>query len=240
MSTTSRWRTGAGVAVLGGLVWAAVDRPWLRGGATRAEAGAALPGDDVVVPAHLQATRAVSIAAPPAAVWPWLAQMGYGRAGWYAYDRFDNDGAPSADRLLPELQDLAVGDVVRDAFGPFGFRVTRLEPARLLLFRATIHPITGRVVDPERDPARAYLDLSWAFVLRPLPDGGTRLLVRVRYRHAQRIWVRAVVHGFEVADAVSARRMLRGIRDRAEGHVTAVTPSDRPAEGARPVETAAP
>lgn len=217
--TRTRTIQAAVAAAAAGMVWAAVDRPWLRGGATRSEARAVLPGDELVTPAQLQATRAVTIAAPPAAVWPWLVQMGYGRAGWYAFDQLDNGGRGSVDRIVPELQDLAVGDIVRDATGPFGFRVVVLDAPRVLVFRATLHPLTGRPVDPSAGDT--HLDLSWAFVLRELPEpapeaGGTRLLVRVRYRHTRKAWVRAMVHGYEVADAASARRMLAGLKARAE------------------------
>jgi hypothetical protein len=84
-------------------------QPWQhRWGATDEEVGAAMPGDDLI-PDAASTTRAISIAAPPEQVWPWLAQLGFGRAGWYSYDWIDNDGQPSADRIIPELQQLQVG-----------------------------------------------------------------------------------------------------------------------------------
>ena len=76
-------------------------RHWhLRWGATNAEAAAAMPGDEIVPDASLTATRAITIAAPPEQVWPWIVQIGTGRAGFYSYDLFDNATRPSADRIL--------------------------------------------------------------------------------------------------------------------------------------------
>ena len=107
-------------------------RDALAGGAvaTAAERRAPMPGDELV-PGGVVATHAITIGAPPAAVWPWLVQMGCDRAGWYAVDRLDNGGRRSADAIVPELQGLAAGD-----------RVPGWPGHRLLL--------TAHVVDPGR------------------------------------------------------------------------------------------
>ena len=68
-----------------------------------------LPGDDLIADAKAIDTRGIDIAAAPSDVWPWLVQMGYGRAGWYSYDQLDMN-KPSADRIIPELQDLEIGE----------------------------------------------------------------------------------------------------------------------------------
>ena len=95
------------------VVYGALVRPWSkRWGATDDEVRRSLPGDSIVAKADYVATRAITIQAPPRDVWPWLMQIGSGRAGWYSYDRLDNDGVASADRLLPEFQSLAVDDLV--------------------------------------------------------------------------------------------------------------------------------
>ncbi|MBB2915605.1 hypothetical protein FHS43_006928 [Streptosporangium becharense] len=94
------------VLLAGGLVF----QPWQhRWGATDAEVAAVMPGDEVIPGAGVT-TRAVTIEARPGQVWPWLAQIGWGRAGWYSYDWLDNDGRPSANHVVADLQDLRVGD----------------------------------------------------------------------------------------------------------------------------------
>ncbi|MFI9848560.1 hypothetical protein ACIHFD_66965 [Nonomuraea sp. NPDC051941] len=102
------------------------------------------PGDDIASRAHLQATRAITIDAPPKEVWPWLVHMGgYTRAGWYSYDRIDNAGRPSADRIVPELQHLQVGDVMPTAPDGSGFTVERIDPPQVLVL--SIHAYEGTV-----------------------------------------------------------------------------------------------
>jgi hypothetical protein len=213
------------VAVMTGAAVAISRRPWLYGGSTRAERRRDLPGDEVVANARLTATRAATIAAPPSEVWPWLLQMGHGRAGWYGYDLWDNAGVASADHIVPDLQHLKVGDVIADATGPFGFHVVRLDPQRALVLRATIHPITGKRADP--GGPTPFLDFTWAFVLEPR-DTGSRLLVRVRYDHSPSRWVAAAVDAYELVDAVFSRKMLAGIRSRAERPQAVAVPLPAP------------
>lgn len=107
-------------------------RPWhLRWGATDEEVQRPMPGDDQVPHPMLQATRAITIRASAAEVWPWLIQMGYRRAGWYSYDMLDNEGI-HVNRIIPELQHLEVGDTMKtDAEG--GFTVTAIDPNRSLV-----------------------------------------------------------------------------------------------------------
>lgn len=179
-------------------------RPWhRRWGATDAEAHGPLPGDDLV-PDGSATTRAVAIAAPPEDVWPWLVQLGWGRAGWYSYDWIDNDGRPSADSIVPDWQDLGVGD--RILMTPdVGFVVRRLDPPHTLV----------AVTD----------DGSTSWCLRVAPDGdGSRLVSRFR-AHAH--LTPATLLWWVVADPgvfVMERKMLKGIAARAEArHATAVT-----------------
>ena len=101
---------GIFLAFAGVYVW--VVKPWhMRWGATDDEVARAMPGDDLIPDAG-SATRAISIDATPGDVWPWLVQIGYGKAGWYSYDWIDNDFESSAHQILPEYQDLAVGDKI--------------------------------------------------------------------------------------------------------------------------------
>jgi hypothetical protein len=94
-------------------VTASLSRRWhLRWGATDAEVASAMPGDELVPHRSFTATRAITVAAPPEDVWPWILQLGTGRAGWYSYDLFDNAARPSADRILPQFQAIRTGDWV--------------------------------------------------------------------------------------------------------------------------------
>lgn len=132
------------------------------------EARRPLPGDEQL-PAEMQWTHGVTIRGRPAEIWPWLVQMGCGRAGWYSYDRLDNDGVPSQDRIVPELQQqVDVGDILpwtpADADG---FVVRAVEPERALVLG---------------DPAGW---LTWALVLDPIDVTTTRLVTRVRLRPAR-------------------------------------------------------
>ena len=125
-----------------------------------------MPGDDLVPEPVLSLTHAIDIGAPPERVWPWLVQMGAGRAGWYSYDRVDNGGRPSADRIVPELQRLAVGDVMPAVPGATdAFMVAGVEPRRSLVLDA---PALG-----------GGSFASWGFRLEPSP-GGSRLSARGR------------------------------------------------------------
>jgi hypothetical protein len=204
-------RTVAGVTVIGGAAAAAyilVVRPWhLRWGATGQESRESLPGDDLIADPDLTATRAIPIRAAADQVWPWIAQLGQGRGGFYSYDFLENlvgCDIHSADRIESEWQDVGVGDQVRLA-PKVGLAVAFLERGRSLVLRGGI---------PVGNTAPPY-DFTWAFVLRDEPDGTTRLLVRERYAYT-RSWARLLVEPAEAVSFVMSRKMLRGLRNRAE------------------------
>ena len=120
--------------VIGTVVGITISRTvkWRRTwGVDLAEAAKPLPGDDLVPTPSAIETRGITIDAPPEAVWPWLVQMGYGRAGWYSYDQLDTRGK-SADTIVPAWQALEVGAVM--PFSPDGgFAVRVVEPGRALV-----------------------------------------------------------------------------------------------------------
>lgn len=197
----------AAVAFAAGLSLPVVRTWMLNFGSTEAELDASLPGDDLLVKPDLVATRTVGIAAPPSAVWPWLAQLGQGRGGFYSYDALENLAGcdiHSADRVVPELQDVAVGDAVHLA-PPVALEVVVAEPDHALVLR-------GAASFTDAPPP---YDFTWAFVLRPGRDGTTRLVVRERYKYAKP-WTRLLVEPVSVLSFVMSQKMLRGIRDRAE------------------------
>lgn len=184
----------AAVAVYG-TVW----RPWqLAWGATADEVARSLPGDDLVPFPTFNATRAISIGAPPEQVWPWLVQVGVGRAGWYSYDLLDNLGRPSAQRIVPEWQHLAPGDEVpMSPDGEHGIEVHSLDRPHSMVWGT---------------PG----DTSWAWQLDARPDGTTRLLTRIRSRLRWTPMSIAFSGLLEVADFWMLRKMLLGLRQRAE------------------------
>jgi hypothetical protein len=202
-------------------LYAAGIRPWIhRWDASPEEREEILPGDTLIPSPATVETRAVTVAAPPPAVWPWLVQMGDGRAGWYSYDR---SGGASAWRLIPEFEDLEVGSVLH--LGPStALRVVRLEHERALIL--SLDPLVGcaQAALPRgaggRPPAvhgSLGMDLTWAFVLRPLAGGWTRLLERVRIAvPSDRVGPRVVnrLAGFGIF--LAQRKQLLGIKARAE------------------------
>jgi hypothetical protein len=179
----------------------------LRWGATDEELTVWLPGDELVAAADLTATRAVTVRAAADMVWPWIAQLGQGRGGFYSYDFLENlvrCDIHSAEWVASEWQSIAVGDSVR-LHPEVSLSVAAVEPGRALVLRGGV-PI-GRTPPP--------YDFTWAFVLRDQPNGTSRLVVRERYAYSRR-WAWLVVEPAELVSFVMSRRMLRGIKERAE------------------------
>jgi hypothetical protein len=200
------------VAAVAAGAYAGIVRPRLnRLGATDAEARASYPGDALIVDPYTTTTMATTIAAPPARVWPWLVQMGCDRAGFYSWDRLDNGGHASAERLHPEWQDLEQGGrIVSTPSGRYWFDVAVLEPERTLVLRAEI------------GNARFSSDSTWGFHLRPTDDGGTRLVVHGRGAGRPRRLIALVNHfSWEPAHWIMQRKQFAGLRRRAEGRSTA-------------------
>lgn len=190
--------------------------PWQRNwGATDAEVTATLPGDGLTPPPVEQNTRAITIAASPAEVWPWLVQMGADRAGFYSYDWLENLfglDIHNADRIVDEWQDLAVGDMVwGTGRRSGGWVVVDLVPNEALVLKSA-DPKTGGAAS--RDVGIGF-EFQWTFALRPAPGGGTRLLIRERTAYGRRLtrWLMAPVG---LVSFVMTRKMLDEIRVRAE------------------------
>ena len=204
-----RRAAAAGTAVLGSAAaYILAIRPWQLGwGATGEERDATLAGDDLIPNPDLVATRAITVHAGADQVWLWIAQLGQGRGGFYSYDALENlvgCDIHSADRVVPEWQDIKVGDQVK-LHPEVGLGVAVVEQGSALVLRGGV-PM-GTVPPP--------YDCTWAFVVREQPDRTTRLLARERYVYTQR-WAGFVVEPVEVVAFVMTQRMLRGIRDRAE------------------------
>jgi proline iminopeptidase len=210
--------TAAGV--LTGLYVFAIRPRLLRHGATDDEVGRALPGDDLISEPTSVSTMAVTIEAPPERVWPWLVQMGFGRAGWYSYDLIDNARRPSADRIVPELQRLELGAHIPSSAGErTWFSVEALDPGRLLALRGPFDFAGRRSYDPAGPAPRFSAIGSWAFVLEPLGGGAsTRLIVRSRGTGEPRLSIKALdLLVGQPGHFLMQRKQLAELKRRAEG-----------------------
>jgi hypothetical protein len=192
-------------AAAGYLVYRNRLRDWhLHWGATPEEIEAELPGDELLAEADVVSTRVVAIDAPRSAVWPWLVQMGPGRGGAYTYDWIENLfglGMHSADRIHPEWQHLEVGDT----------------PSLKEGAEAGLNTMRVRVLEQEEALVTASDDGDWvwAFVLVP-DDGQTRLISRNRLRSGESLGSRVGLALMTPGSWVMERKMLNGIKERAE------------------------
>lgn len=210
MTIVDRIRTGraaiAAAGLLVGYLGFARARQ-LRWGATEDEASGVLPGDRILAEPDLVATRAITIAAPPEAVWPWLVQLGQARGGFYSYDLLENLAGcriHNADRIVPQWQHIAVGDEVR-LHPEVALTVAEVHPGRALVLRGAV---------PMGDTPPPY-DFTWAFAVAKRADGATRLVMRERYAYTHQ-WAALLVEPVAMLSFLMSQKMLRGIRDRAE------------------------
>lgn len=237
--------TGAAAAFGALTAYRYVVRPWYETwGVDPAEGVRLLPGDELISGPTGGETRGITIAAPAGAIWPWLVQMGYGRGGWYSYDALDMRGS-SADRIHPEWQSIAVGDIMKTYPGG-GFEVVQIEPEHtivLYLDDAIVERQRRAVAEagPGADATPAGLAVSsailgtqpakfratWSFVLEPIDGETTRLIERARVEYPEidlggRLTGPLV--GFGVF--VMMRRQMLGLKQRAE-RLVAEAPTTR-------------
>lgn len=196
-----------GAGLLAAAAWPAyllIIRRWhARWGATDREVQAGMPGDGIVDQPWDVTTRAVTIAAAPDQIWPWLAQMGYQRGGMYSYDWIDQFlgvlDSPSAGQILPEFQDLQAGDEIPMGNSP-GWPVESVEPNRSLVL----------------DIRQPGIRISWSFLLEPIDEEHTRLILRIRIRMRPLVHVLSAFPISDFGQFLMTRRMLLGIKRRAE------------------------
>jgi hypothetical protein len=247
---------GSAIAAASWYAFYRVTRLRATWGVDPAETEGSLPGDELVPEPTVSDTRGITIDAPPAAVWPWLLQLGYGRGGWYSYDQLDMKGR-SADTILPEHQSLAVGDIVpTDPAG--GFEVKVLDPERALVLMVDDQLVARRrtPAEGEGETTTAGLEasgrfmqasmpprfaISWAFALRPLDGGRTRLVERIRGSFGEATTgSRALgpLLGFGIV--VMTRRQMLGLKARVERLASIpVTPAGVPSGNGHAPELAA-
>ena len=175
-----------------------VYRPWqLSWGATADEVARPMAGDELVSDPTFNATRAVTIDAPAERIWPWIVQIGYKRAGFYSWDILDNDGIPSAERILPEYQNLEIGDLV-PLDDEIDAAVVDMKPNEWLLL-----------------VFQSDSTVTWAWALYKIDADRTRLVTRLRWR-ASSVVSQFVLDAFEI---IMMRKHLLGIKRRAEAAI---------------------
>ncbi|GAA1544078.1 hypothetical protein GCM10009730_61510 [Streptomyces albidochromogenes] len=218
---TDRFARGPSVSLVAAAslgAYTALVRPrLLTWGASSDEVARAYPGDELVPDADGSSTMATTLPAPPGEVWPWLLQMGCNRAGWYSWDRLDNGGRPSADRIVGDWQRLVVGQRL-DAVpsGDAWFTVAVLEPQKTLVLRSSVVLPFGRPFDPSSGTVPgAYVDSIWGFHLAPAAEDMTRLVVRTRSRSRPRLLTRPLdVLFWEPAHLVMQTRQFHNLLTR--------------------------
>ena len=185
------------------LYWLPIRRWMSRWGAMPSDLTRMMRGDALLANPTYSATMAVTVNTVPEHIWPWLVQIGYRRGGLYSYDWLDRLfgylDRPSATRILPEFQHLAVGDLIPLGQGP-SWPVAAIEPNRTL------------VLDMRN---MGGFDWVWQFGLYPVDEQRTQLVSRscVRTRSA---WARLATYVIEPAGFLMTRRMLLGLKQRAE------------------------
>lgn len=200
------------------ILWALVT-PFLRKGrerwgTTSAERAGAWPGDELVAPPRWQYLNGITVAAPPEAAWPWVAQIGQGRAGFYSFERLENlvgCRITNADRVLEEHQRPSPGDEIRLHHGAPPMAVALVQPGSALVLlggdpRGAPHPDEGEV------------RVSWGFFVVPAGEGQCRVLSRYRAAYGRGFATRLLYGPWLVGPiaCVMQRKMLRGIKQRVE------------------------
>ncbi len=203
-----RLRRTTAAALLGVAYWTLVRPRMLNWGATAVEARTEFPGDELLPDPDAESTMAITVHAPPGDIWPWLLQLGQERGGFYSYEWAENLvglDVHNADHVFTEWQDLSVGDTIRlgsaDRYPDAELDVAAMEPRRSLVLQTPTDP-------------RWWV---WSFVLDPVDETATRLLVRSRIRLPQNPALRVASQSvLDPVTFVMTRGMLLGIRNRAE------------------------
>jgi hypothetical protein len=207
---------GGASAIAWALATPFLRRGRLRWGATDDEVADVAPGDEIVAEPIWTATHAITVAAAPESVWPWVAQVGQGRGGFYSYEKLENLAGcriQNAEQVLPEHQQVAVGDPIRLHVEAPPMRVAIVDPPVALVLH-------GSPAAPGEEGSKSGPDIAttWAFLLRSAGEGATRLISRTRYHHGSGP-MNVLAGGLLLIEPISfvmERKMLRTIKSLAE------------------------
>ena len=194
-----------------------------RWGATDAEISMSLPGDEYIANARGDFTQAITIQASAAYIWPWIVQIGQGRGGFYAYELLENltgCNIHNADSIIPELQNLNIGDLIYMHPKATPLRVTMIEKDRALVIGYLLDQESGDLLDVNSEAPEKFVKQSWLWYLREEEDNTTRLITRLRVDHGPGLGNRL---GFGpitgIISSAMSRKMLLGIKKRAEASI---------------------
>lgn len=207
------------------MAWA-LATPFLRGqrvrwGATPEEWERSFPGDELVPRPRWQYLHAVTVEAPASAIWPWIVQIGQGRAGFYSYELLENLAGcevRNADRILPEHQELEAGDDIRLHPKAPPLKVAAVAPGHALVLHGASDLRTGESFDLTGPPPERYMNVSWTFVVEDAGPGRSRLYSRDRADYRGGLGME-IAYGPALIEPISFAmdtKMLQGIKLRAE------------------------
>ena len=206
------------------LMFALLILPFVRSkirkwGSTEEELKRELPGDEIVKEVKGWYNHAVTINAAPADVWPWILQLGQNKGGFYSYELLENivgSKIHNADRIVPEFQNTAVGDKVMMTPKAAPYIVTAIEPGRAFVLQLRVNLATQETVDAAEPLPQKFQDSSWLFFVEETVEGATRLTTRSRNDWNQSKTNTFFYGLFGVISIAMDRKMLKGIRKRAE------------------------
>ena len=208
------------VAIAAALITPFLNDQRRKWGATYAEVQQTLPGDDLVPHPKGEYIHAITIKAPATQAWPWLVQIGQGRGGFYSYELLENligCKMHNADRIIPELQNLEVGDSIpmHPTMGS-PYKVAAIESGRALVLQIRVDTQTGNTFELTDKMPEKYQNSSWLFFLDESNEGSTRLISRSRNDWNQSLGNTIFFGIFGPITSMMDRKMLLGIKQRAE------------------------
>jgi len=191
-------------------------RKW---GSTEEELHRELPGDELIGTVKGWYNHAITINTVPADVWPWIVQLGQNKGGFYSYELLENivgSKIHNADRIVLEFQDTVVGDKVMMTPKAAPYIVAAINPGKAFILRLRVNLQTNETVDVTEPLPQKYQDGSWLFYLKETPEGNTRLITRSRNDWNQSKMNTFFYDLFGIISIAMDRKMLKGIRKRAE------------------------